>query len=194
MASKQEEAEEFYPKTRAEWRKWLEKHHAEKTAVWVIGYKKNAGKPSVSWTDVVEEALCFGWIDGKRQSVNSESYRQFVCRRKPKGTWSKINKAKIEELIKEGRMTPAGLEVIERAKENGSWTILDKIEELEVPADLQKEFKKHKGAEAFFDGLSKSVRKMMLYWIDSAKRPETREKRIAEVVEAAVQGKKPKQF
>ncbi len=178
------ETEQFYPKTPKEWRSWLQKNHLKKDAVWVVFYKKSSGKPTLSWSDAVDEALCFGWIDSTKKTLDAEASIQFFSKRKAKGTWSKINKAKIIRLTEEGLMMPAGLACIERAKENGSWTILDTVEELTIPKDLEKAFKARPGAKAFFLSLSKSVRKMMLHRIVMAKRPETREKRITEIADS----------
>jgi len=150
--------------------------------------------PCLPWSDAVDEALCFGWIDSIRKSIDKDSFKQFFSPRKPNGTWSKVNKDKIVRLIEDGMMTKAGLECIETAKKNGSWSILDTVEELDIPKDLEKEFKLHKGAKDHFLSLSKSVRKAMLQWLVLAKRPETRQKRIHEIAELAGQKKKPKQF
>ncbi len=188
------EIESFTPSSRKQWRAWLQKNHAKKEAVWLICHKKESAKTSIAWTDLVEEALCFGWIDSKRKTIDKETFMQFFSKRKPKGTWSKINKDKIQPLIDQGLMTEAGLAVIEAAKKNGSWIILDQVETLEVPKDLVKAFKAYPGSKAFFMSLSKSVRKMMLHWITFAKREETRAKRIHEIVSLAAQHKKPKQF
>ncbi|WP_018344087.1 YdeI/OmpD-associated family protein [Cytophaga aurantiaca] len=187
-----EEIKTFYPKSRKAWRQWLSKYHRSEQSVWLLLYKKESGKPSISWSDAVEEALCFGWIDSKRKSLDAESFIQFFCQRKPKGTWSKVNKEKVLQLIEDGLMTERGLESIEKAKQNGSWVILDEVEELTIPIDLGKAFKAHKGSKDYFLSLSKSVRKMILYWVVSAKREETRQKRITEIVERAAQGLKPK--
>ncbi|MBO9674502.1 MAG: YdeI/OmpD-associated family protein [Sphingobacteriaceae bacterium] len=186
--------ETFCPASRKDWREWLLKHHDTKQSVWLICYKTKANKPTISWSDAVEEALCFGWIDSVRKTIDEESFIQFFSRRKTNSGWSKINKAKVEQLAALGLMAPAGIACIERAKTNGSWTILDEVEELSIPADLTAAFEITKGSEAFFNGLSKSIRKAMLQWITLAKRPETRQKRIAELVELASQNKKPKQF
>jgi uncharacterized protein YdeI (YjbR/CyaY-like superfamily) len=142
----------------------------------------------------VEEALCFGWIDSTRRPLDKERFLQFFSKRKPKGTWSKVNKEKVKQLIADGLMTKAGLESIETAKQNGAWTILDTVEELTIPKDLEKEFKAHPGSKKYFMSLSKSVKKMMLHWLVMAKRPETRQKRITEIAEQAGKGMKPKQF
>ncbi|MNK24401.1 hypothetical protein D3C87_427060 [compost metagenome] len=186
--------ETFCPTGRAAWREWLLKNHDTKQSVWLVCYKTKANKPTLSWSDAVEEALCFGWIDSIRKTIDEESFTQFFSRRKPNSGWSKINKAKVEQLTATGLMTQAGLECINRAKENGSWNILDEVEELVIPADLATALEGTAGSKTFFMGLSKSVRKAMLQWITFAKRPETRQKRIAELVELASQNKKPKQF
>ncbi|WP_300354687.1 YdeI family protein [Fluviicola sp.] len=188
------EVEIFYPENRNQWRKWLQENHDKAQSVWVVFYKKASSMPSLTWSEAVDEALCFGWIDSKKIAIDSEKSHQFFSRRRAKSIWSKINKEKVDRLIESGQMTPAGLACIEIAKENGSWNILDSVDALIIPEDLEKEFKTAPGAEEFFLNLSKSVRKQMLYWIISAKRPETRQKRIAEIVEHAIQKQKPPQF
>lgn len=184
----------FYPTSSAKWRAWLKKNHAKEKSVWLIGYKKSSGKPTVSWSEAVDEALCFGWIDSTRKSIDHECYIQFFSKRKAKSTWSKINKAKVEVLITEGRMTAAGLACIELAKENGSWNSLDTVEELTIPKDLEKEFKSRKGSQDYFLSLSKSMRKMMLHWITMAKRPETRQARILEIATHSAKKQKPPRY
>lgn len=188
------EVEIFYPANIQEWRQWLQENHNSKQAVWLVFYKKSSTNPSISWSESVDAALCFGWIDSKKVSVDSERSHQFFSKRKAKSTWSRINKEKILRLIESGLMTKAGYESIETAKRNGSWTILDSVEELIIPEDLETELDRYPEAKEFFLRLSKSVRKMMLYWVISAKRPETRQYRITEIVESAAQKLKPKQF
>lgn len=190
----QKETENICPGNLQEWRQWLMENHHSQASVWVIYYKKKSGKPSISWSDAVDEALCFGWIDSTRKTVDEHRFIQFFTKRKPKSVWSKINKEKVQKLIKEGRMTQAGLDSIERAKQNGSWNILDEAEDLLVPKDLEKELNNKPGAMDFFLGLSKSVRKSILQWLLMAKRPETRQKRIVEIAELAALKQKPKQF
>ncbi|HEV7333621.1 MAG TPA: YdeI/OmpD-associated family protein [Flavisolibacter sp.] len=184
----------FYPRSIASWRKWLEKHHLSAQAVWVVFYNKNANKKSISWRDAVDVALCFGWIDSKKIKIDEETSHQFFSRRKPKSTWSKINKERVAKLIEDGLMTKAGLEAIAIAKQNGSWTILDEVEELVIPEDLEKAFRSKQGSKDYFLGLSKSVRKAMLQWLVLARRPETRQKRIDEIAELASNKTKPRQF
>lgn len=189
-----QETETFYPETKKDWRNWLKKNHKTSESVWLIYFKKKSNMPSITWSEAVDEALCFGWIDSKAKPIDDEKYMQFFTKRKPKSVWSKINKEKVKVLIEEGHMTSAGIAVIEIAKENGSWTILDEVEELTIPSDLEKAFKKYKGSKEYFESLSKSVKKMILHWLVSAKRIETREKRIQEIVIQASQKLKPKQF
>lgn len=189
-----DEALVFYPENQAMWRQWLAENHVDQQAVWVVFYTKPSGKPSLTWSEAVDVALCFGWIDSKKIKIDHEMSHQFFSKRKPKGTWSKINKEKIERLSEAGLMTPAGLNSVEIAKKNGSWTILDDAEALIIPRDLAEAFKKQRGAKAYFLSLSKTTRKMMLTSLVLAKRPETRQKRIEEIAVLAGQKKKPKQF
>lgn len=177
--------------TREEWRTWLEHNHHSVQSVWIVCNTKRSGLPTVAWGDLVDEALCFGWIDSTRKTIGPGTFKQLFSKRKPKGTWSKINKEKVQRLIDSGLMTAAGMEAIRLAKENGSWTILDAVEELVIPKDLEEALKKHSGAETYFFNLSKSVRKMLLQWVALAKRPETRNKRVAEIAKQTAQQKVP---
>jgi uncharacterized protein YdeI (YjbR/CyaY-like superfamily) len=187
-----EATESFYPASRKDWRQWLNENHSSKQSVWLVLYKKEAKKPTIDWNEAVNEALCYGWVDSKRKPLDGEKFIQFFSRRKPKGTWSKVNKDKILLLIEEGLMTKAGLDCIEKAKQNGSWTILDEVEELIIPKDLEKGFDAKPGSMEFFLSLSKSVRKRILLWLVLAKQSETRQKRIDETTELAAQKLKPK--
>ncbi|WP_423148065.1 YdeI/OmpD-associated family protein [Rubrolithibacter danxiaensis] len=186
--------EVFYPAKLIEWRKWLEENHRSKSSVWLVFYTKASGKPTISWTEAVDIALCFGWIDSKKIAIDKEKSHQFFSKRKARSTWSKINKEKVGKLIESELMTEAGLKAIEIAKENGSWTILDEVEELKIPKDLDKAFKAKPGSKLFFLSLTKSVKKAILQWVVLAKRAETRQKRIDEIAELASQKRKPKQF
>ncbi len=186
------EIEIFYPTSLTAWRKWLEKNHISTQAVWLVFYNKKSAKTSITWSEAVDVALCFGWIDSKKISIDKETSHQFFSKRKPQSTWSKINKNKVEILIEQGLMTAAGFTSIETAKQNGSWTILDEVEELIIPADLEAEFANKPNSKDFFLGLSKSVRKIILTWLVLAKTKETRQKRITEIIESAEQNLKPK--
>ncbi len=188
------DVEDYCPYDKKEWRKWLELNHNKKEAVWLIFYKKKSPNYNLSWSDSVDEALCFGWIDSTKKTIDKERYMQYFSRRKPNSIWSKINKDKVDYLNSENLMQEAGYKTIEIAKENGSWTFLDEVEALLIPEDLKEEFVNHKGSMEYFDNLSKSDKKNLLYWILSAKRKETRQKRILEIVENVNKNLKPKQF
>jgi uncharacterized protein YdeI (YjbR/CyaY-like superfamily) len=188
------DVEEYYPKDKQDWRKWLEVNHIKKDAVWLIFYKVKSPKHNLSWSDSVDEALCFGWIDSTKRSLDDERFIQYFCKRKAKSNWSKVNKDKVKTLIDQELMQEAGYKSIEIAKENGSWTILDAVEALIVPEDLKEGFASCKGSIEYYDSLSNSAKKTLLYWLNSAKRTATRQKRIIEVIENASKGLKPKQF
>ena len=185
---------QYCPKSKQEWRDWLEENHQKEQSVWLVYYKAATKVPSLSWSDAVDEALCFGWIDSTKKTIDKERYMQYFCKRKPNSNWSKINKDKVDRLIKTGQMTKAGLKSIETAKENGSWTYLDSIEELIIPEDLAKELTNIKNAFEYFNGLSSSDKKILLYWVYSAKRAETRQQRILTIATSASEKLKPKQF
>lgn len=174
-----------HPKSRAEWRKWLEENHTRNEGVWLIMYKKGTGKPRVDYAEAVEEALCFGWIDSKGNKLDDERSMLWMAPRKSKTGWSKLNKERIEKLIKSGLMTSAGLAKINAAKKDGTWNALDAIEALEIPPDLAKAFSKNKTAREYFDAFPRSVKRGILEWIASAKKPETRANRIEETVTKA---------
>lgn len=190
----EKEISTFFPASQQEWRQWLKKNHRSQQSIWLIYYKKTSDTVTVTYSAAVDEALCFGWIDSTIRSLGDGRLMQFFCKRKTTSVWSKINKEKIQRLIDNGLMTKAGLESIEIAKQNGSWAILDTVEELTIPKDLAQAFRKHPGSKAYFTSLSKSVKKAMLQWVIVAKRPETRLKRIMEIAELAAQQQKPKQF
>src|SRR5690606_6945779 len=139
----QPQIEVFYPESILEWREWLQKNHVSQKAVWIVFHKKASKKESLSWSEAVDVALCIGWKDSKKININDDTSHQYFSKRKAKSTWSKINKEKINRLITDGLMTDAGYKSIEIAKENGSWTILDEVEELIVPDDLEEAFKIH---------------------------------------------------
>jgi uncharacterized protein YdeI (YjbR/CyaY-like superfamily) len=176
---------EYYPKNRAAWRKWLEKNHASRKNVWLIVYKKGSNKPTITYDDAVEEALCFGWIDGTANKRDDESSYRLFAQRKTKSTWSGLNKTRIEKLVKENKMTDAGLQKITAAKKDGSWEILNKIEALEMPYLLKKAFTKNKTAMKNFMLFPPSAKKQLYFWVENAKTDTTRQKRIDEIVSHA---------
>ena len=181
--------EHFYPKTQKAWRTWLEKNHIDKDAVWLILCKKSSNLPTISWSDSVDEALCFGWIDSVKRKLDNDRSIQYFSKRKPKGTWSKVNKEKVDLLIESGKMTSAGMKCIEIAKQNGSWEILDSVEALIVPKDLEHALNALPNAMDYFQSLRKSSKKILLSWLVFAKKEETRLRRIAEIAENASKNK-----
>lgn len=191
MSKFDEQLETFFAISRQQWRQWLEINHLTSCGIWLVYYKIKSGKPSVRYSEAVKEALCFGWIDSKVQSIDAESYRQVFTPRKPQSVWSKLNKQYIQELIEKGLMTEIGLGKIAAAKQNGSWYKLDAIEELTIPADLEQALTVNATANNYFHAFSKSSRKNILAWIESAKRPETRVKRIEQTISFALQNKSP---
>lgn len=178
----------FYARSRKEWRKWLEKNHQSHERVWLIMYKKESQIPTVNYPEAVEEALCFGWIDSKANKRDDQSYFQFFAKRNPRSKWSKINKERVDKLIKQQLMSAAGLETIETAKENGAWTALEDIDNVIIPQDLQIALNKNKSANKNFASFPKSSVKIILEWIKNAKKQETRSKRIDETVMLAAKG------
>jgi len=184
----------YYAKDRKAWRKWLEKNHKTATGVWLIYFKKDSGKTRVPYADAVEEALCFGWIDSTSNPIDEHSYMQLYTPRKAKSGWSKLNKDRIESLTEQGLMMPAGQEKIDEAKKNDTWSKLDDIESFTIPPELAKAFKENKKAAIFFETLGKTNKKYILYRINGAKRLETKAQRIAEIIEAANEGKMADRF
>lgn len=190
----QKEPETFYPKSPAEWRKWLEENHQSEQSVWLVYYRQKTNVPSLTWSEAVDEALCFGWIDSTKKTIDKERYMQYFSRRKPTSTWSKVNKDKVAHLIQNDLMTTAGFDSIATAKQNGNWSLMDDVEKLIVPEDLEIALNAHEGAMAFYQRQSNSHKRSLLYWVVIAKRSETRAKRIEEVARLAAQGLRPKQF
>jgi len=175
---------------RAAWRAWLEANHATARGAWLVGWRRGRG-PSLDYVAAVEEALCFGWIDGQGGMLDEDRRRQYFAPRRPRSGWAASNKARVERLIAEGRMAPAGLAAIERAKANGSWSMLDEVERGLVPDDLTAALAADPPSAAHFAALAPSTRKMLVGWVLGAKRAETRSRRIAEVVGASARGKLP---
>lgn len=184
----------LFPKNRQEWRQWLEENHRTETSVWLGYHKIKSGVPSIRYDEAVDEALCFGWIDSTSRPIDEISYKQYFCRRKPTSVWSRVNKAKVAQLSKEGLMTEAGLTCIELAKQNGSWTILDDAENLILPEALRVALEQNPKTVDFFEALSRTNKRNLLQWLALAKRPETLQKRIQDIVDNALEGQLPKPY
>jgi uncharacterized protein YdeI (YjbR/CyaY-like superfamily) len=176
--------------TRAAWRKWLGLHHAASRGVWLILMKKAARIPGVTYEEAVEEALCFGWIDSRSKTLDAERYKLRLSPRKPGSGWSQTNKQRIRKLVRAGRMTPAGMAKVGAAKKDGSWTRLDETDFLQMPRDLLVALTENGEARRNFQAFSASSKKIILFWIVSAKRPQTRQKRIAETARLAAKNVK----
>lgn len=187
---------EQYPhisaRDRAEWRAWLAANHAGASGVWLVYFKRGSGQPSVSYDEAVEEALCFGWIDSTTRRLDDTRYEQVFTPRKRRSPWSRSNKERVARLVALGLMAPAGLAAVEAAQRDGTWAMFDGIENLEMPDDLAAALAEHPLAAANFAAFSNAVRQQSLWWIADAKRPETRQRRIARVVEAAAQNHNPR--
>lgn len=174
--------EELYFKSDDEWRKWLSEHYNSSKGVYLILYKVNSGVPSMRWEEAVRVALCYGWIDSTVKKLGDERRKQLFTPRNSKSVWSKLNKTHIKELIASKLMHQSGQLKIDVAKNDGSWTILDDVENLIIPTDLQLEFDKNHIAFSNYNQFAKSYKKGYLYWLNSGKRKATREKRIAEII------------
>jgi uncharacterized protein YdeI (YjbR/CyaY-like superfamily) len=191
MSKSPDKFDQFYAKNRQEWHQWLFENHNISPGIWLIYYKKNSDKPRVEYEEAVEEALIFGWIDSKVNVLDDERYMQVFTPRNPGSTWSKTNKIRVQKLIKNGLMQPEGMDKVNAAKKDGSWTFLDDIEDLVIPEDLKQSFKQNTPAKENFEAFSNSSKKQILYWIKSAKRQDTRLRRIKKTVELASENKTP---
>ncbi len=176
------ERPEIYFTTDIEWRIWLEKNHDTISGVYLIFYKVDSEMPSMRWEEAVKVALCFGWIDSTVKKLDEERRRQYFCPRNIKSVWSKLNKTYIKELIENDLMHLSGIEKIKIAKKNGSWTALDDVENLIIPKELQIAFDKNTTAFENYNSFAPSYRKSYLYWLNQAKRAQTRKNRIEQIV------------
>lgn len=184
--------EEFFFETRAQFRDWLEHHHKLSAGIWLVYYKKHTGVPGIRYDEAVEEALCFGWIDSKVQTIDELRYRQVFTPRNPRSVWSEKNKKRVEKLIEGGLMQKAGWQTIKVAKKNGQWeNSYGAGKSPEMPEELRKALMRDPLAYENFNRFAPSYRKIYIRWVNAAKRKETICKRIARVVEFARKNKKP---
>lgn len=184
----------FEPDSRAGWRAWLEANHQTSTGVWLVLRKKSAGPVNLGVDDAVEEALCFGWIDSKPRKLDDARSMLYLAPRKPGSGWSAVNKARIERMQAAGLLTPAGEAKIDAAVRDGSWTLLDAVDALEVPPDLETALAQETGAREQWDAFPRSARRGILEWITQAKTAATREKRVRETATLAARGERANQW
>jgi uncharacterized protein YdeI (YjbR/CyaY-like superfamily) len=183
---------EHYFATQVEWRRWLEENHSNSDGIWLIYYKKQSGKPRIPYNDAVDEALCFGWIDGKIMRVNDDYYKQWFTPRRKGSKWSKLNIQKAQRLISEGLMMEPGLKAYKEAVK-----FPDRIydsqpkKKLIIPADLLEELKMNGKAWDNFISFPESAQQLYLRWLDSAKRSETRLRRINKIVDQSANNLRP---
>jgi uncharacterized protein YdeI (YjbR/CyaY-like superfamily) len=174
-----------------DWTEWLGKHHESSPGLWLALARKSTGAKSLTYPEALDVALCYGWIDGQRKSKDAESWLVKFTPRGPRSIWSKINRTKVQALIEDGRMQPAGLAAIERAKSDGRWAAAyDSWSSSSVPADLASELERSAKAKAFFDSLNSRNRYAILFRIQTAKKPETRQRRIRDFVRMLARGEK----
>ena len=180
----------FFP-TPADFRAWLEKNHAAKTELIVGFYKKGCGKPSITWPESVDEALCFGWIDGVRRSHGDDAYTIRFTPRKPTSIWSAINVAKVEDLTKRGRMRPAGLRAYAaRTPERTGVYSFERLRAAKLSKEQERRLRANRKAAAFFEAQPPGYRAVVAHWVTSAKKPETRDRRLSQLIADSAAGRR----
>jgi uncharacterized protein YdeI (YjbR/CyaY-like superfamily) len=171
------------PKSREAWRTWLDKNHATSQGVWLVFAKKHTGLATISYEDAVQEALCFGWIDSLMKSIDDRFHMQMFTPRKPRSAWSVTNKARLAKLMKAGVMAPAGLAAVAQAKKSGTWNTYANVDAMTIPPELKTALDANPDAKKNWPTYSESAQKSFLHMVNGAKRPETREKRVARIID-----------
>jgi uncharacterized protein YdeI (YjbR/CyaY-like superfamily) len=180
-----DEAPQVQPPDRVGWRRWLESNHATARGAWLVMWRPSSGRSSLDYEAAVEEALCFGWVDSRGGAVDEQRTKLYFAPRKPRSGWARPNKERVERLIASGLMAPAGLAAVERARANGSWTLLDSVERLEVPDDLRAALEGRPPARGHWGAFPRSARRAILEWIALARTDETRTRRVEATAAAA---------
>lgn len=180
----------YHAESRDQWRAWLVANHDTAPGVWLGSWRTATGRPRCPYPEVVEEAICFGWIDSTVNTLDEERSLQLITRRKPKSGWTRLNRQRVEDMESAGLMTDAGRRAVAVARDNGWWTIYDPVEDLIEPDQLAGALDANPDARVSWDGFPPSARKMMLWWVVSAARDETKAKRISAIVEAAARGER----
>jgi uncharacterized protein YdeI (YjbR/CyaY-like superfamily) len=190
MTSGIDAGERFQPGSLDDWRAWLQANHTRAAGVWLVTWKAAAPGPTITYEESVEQALCFGWVDSKAKGVDAERTMLWFAPRRTRSGWARTNKQRIERLSAAGLMAPAGQAIIDAAKADGSWTLLDDVEDLIVPDDLAAAFDAHPGSREQWESFPRSPRRAMLVWLVEARRPETRAGRVTAIAEQAADGKR----
>lgn len=180
--------------SRAQWRRWLAKHHDSSPGIWLVRYKRGSGHQHVTYDDVVDEALCFGWVDSRPRTLDDERSQLLLTPSKATSRWSAVNKERVERLTREERMEPAGLAVVQAAKRSGSWDALNAVEQLAEPSDLAQALDDDPAARMQWDAFPRSTKRAILEWVTTAKAPVTRRRRIDETVSEARVGRRANQW
>jgi uncharacterized protein YdeI (YjbR/CyaY-like superfamily) len=180
----------YHAESRAQWRGWLEANHELAPGVWLCSWRTAVARPRCPYPDLIEEAICFGWIDSTVNLLDDDRSLQLLTPRKPKSTWTRLNRRRAADMVAAGLMADAGRRAIAAAQHNGWWTILDPVEDLVEPADLAAALDLEPDARATWDRFPPSTRKVMLWWVISATRAETRAGRIATIVTKAASGER----
>ena len=194
MAGAQDDGERVHAETAAEWGEWLAANHARETGVWLTTWRPKTGRPAPTYEETVVEALRFGWIDSRAGKGDAERTQLWFSPRRRGSAWARTNKNRIAQLEREGRLEPAGRALVEAAKADGTWTLLDDVENLVVPDDLADAFAAHPGSRDKWDAFPPSARRGILEWIVQAKRAPTRAKRIEETARLAARGERANQW
>ncbi|MGJ9404700.1 YdeI family protein [Nesterenkonia aurantiaca] len=187
-------APRIHVETRQQWREWLLAHHKTAPAAWLVSWKKATGRPALSYNEAVSEALAVGWVDSKPSKLDEERTMLYFSPRRPGSAWSRPNKLRVEQLRRSGAMTDAGERVVAQAVESGSWTLLDQVEDLIVPDDLEAAFMSNPPARENWDRFPPSTRRGILEWIVQAKRPTTRQARITQTAQKAAVNQRANQW
>jgi uncharacterized protein YdeI (YjbR/CyaY-like superfamily) len=186
--------EQVLAESQAQWRTWLETHHDTSPGIWLVTWKKASGRPLLSYVAIVDEALCYGWVDSRPRSIDGQRSARLVTPRKPASNWSARNKTRVEQLTAAGRMHPSGLAAVAAAKANGAWTALDDVETLVEPADLAAALDATPGARRHWDAFPRSARRAILEWIINAKTGTTRQARIQRTADDAARNIRANQW
>jgi uncharacterized protein YdeI (YjbR/CyaY-like superfamily) len=184
------DGERVHPETVEQWRGWLQANADRGRGVWLVQWKKATGRPALAYEQQVEEALCVGWIDSTAGTLDDERSMMWFAPRKRGSGWARTNKARLERLERQGRLQPRGRAVVEAARQDGSWSLLDDVEALVVPEDLTAAFALHPGAQRQWEQFPPSVRRRHLWWLVQARRPETRARRVSEIAARAARGER----